>query len=339
MGISAFITKYQLKTGVLLAAVLPGVFVFSVSTGREAFLRFVFSFCCILAFWVINFGLVDFSSLWISRKRPGQLLWRILLSTLLAIIVFVGVGLADESALLLSQVKGELMHSPKAWFYLLLRISLLNGLTILIKYFYDLSAKSRRVELELETLKRENLIALHESLKQQLNPHFLFNSLTTLKSLVKQDQTQSLKFIDGLASIYRYMLVYNGRDEVTLHDEIRFLESYVGLLQIRYGDAFAVHIQIPPSILGATLPPNTLQILIENVVKHNVFSQKRPLRVRIYEEGGFLTVENNLQFKNAEETSGVGLSNINDRFLILKGKRILIGKDENSFKVSLPIAD
>jgi LytS/YehU family sensor histidine kinase len=256
-----------------------------------------------------------------------------MLSTLVSIIVFVGIGFADESRLLLSQVKGDLMYSQKAWFYLLLRISLLNGLMILIKYFYDLSAKSRRVELELETLKRENLMALHESLKQQLNPHFLFNSL------VKQDQGQSLKFIDELASIYRHMLVYNGRPEVTLDEEIRFLQSYVGLLQIRYGDAFAVSIQIPPSILDATLPPNTLQILIENVVKHNVFSQKRPLKVRIYEESGLLIVENNLQFKKAEETSGVGLNNIGNRFEILKGKGIIVEKNESSFKVSLPIGD
>jgi sensor histidine kinase YesM len=333
------ISKYQLKTGILLAAVLPGIFVFSVSSGKEALLRFIFSFCCILSFWVINFALVDFSCLWNNKKEISKLLWRIMLSTLVSIIVFVGIGFADESRLLLSQVKGDLMYSQKAWFYLLLRISLLNGLMILIKYFYDLSAKSRRVELELETLKRENLMALHESLKQQLNPHFLFNSLNTLKSLVKQDQGQSLKFIDELASIYRHMLVYNGRPEVTLDEEIRFLQSYVGLLQIRYGDAFAVSIQIPPSILDATLPPNTLQILIENVVKHNVFSQKRPLKVRIYEESGLLIVENNLQFKKAEETSGVGLSNIGNRFEILKGKGIIVEKNESSFKVSLPIGD
>jgi sensor histidine kinase YesM len=336
---SKMISKYQLKTGILLAAVLPGIFVFSVSSGKEALLRFIFSFCCILSFWVINFALVDFSCLWNNKKEISKLLWRIMLSTLVSIIVFVGIGFADESRLLLSQVKGDLMYSQKAWFYLLLRISLLNGLMILIKYFYDLSAKSRRVELELETLKRENLMALHESLKQQLNPHFLFNSLNTLKSLVKQDQGQSLKFIDELASIYRHMLVYNGRPEVTLDEEIRFLQSYVGLLQIRYGDAFAVSIQIPPSILDATLPPNTLQILIENVVKHNVFSQKRPLKVRIYEESGLLIVENNLQFKKAEETSGVGLNNIGNRFEILKGKGIIVEKNESSFKVSLPIGD
>jgi two-component system, LytTR family, sensor kinase len=333
------ISKYQLKTGAILAAVLPGIFVFSVSSGKEALLRFIFSFCCILSFWVINFALVDFSCLWNNKKETGKLLRRIMLSTLLAIVVFVVIGFADESKLLLSQVKGDLMYSPKAWFYLILRISLLNGLTILIKYFYDLSAKSRRVELELETLKRENLMALHESLKQQLNPHFLFNSLNTLKSLVKQHQGQSLKFIDELASIYRYMLVYNGRPEVTLDEEIRFLESYVGLLQIRYGDAFTVSIRIPPSILAATLPPNTLQILIENVVKHNVFSQKRPLKVRICEESGFLIVENNLQFKKTDQTSGVGLSNISNRFEILKGKGIIVEKNDLFFKVWLPIGD
>jgi len=90
--------------------------------------------------------------------------------------------------------------------------------------------------------------------------------LNSLKSLVKQDQMQSLKFIDQLASIYRYMLVHNGRTEVTLDEEICFLKSYVNLLQIRYGEAFTVDIQIPASILAATLPPNTLQVLIENVV-------------------------------------------------------------------------
>lgn len=336
---SGLIGKYQLKTGALLAAVLPGIFVFSVSSGTEALFRFVFSFCCIFSFWVINFALVDFSGLWYGKKKTGLLLRHILLSTMLAVVVFLAIGFADTSRLLLAQVKGDLIYSQKAWFYLIIRIILLNGLMILIKYFYDLAAKSRRVQSELETLKRENLIALHESLKQQLNPHFLFNSLNTLKSLVKQDQGQSLRFIDELAAIYRYMLVYNGRPEVTLDEEIRFLESYVSLLQIRYGDAFVVSIQIPATTLLATVPPNTLQILIENVVKHNVFSQKRPLKVRMYEEAGLLIVENNLQFKKADETSGVGLNNINTRFEILKGKGILVEKSESFFKVSLPIAD
>ncbi|KAA0992284.1 sensor histidine kinase [Dyadobacter aurulentus] len=336
---SKFIRKYQLKTGALLAAVLPGVFVFSGSSGSEALLRFVFSFCCIFSFWTINFALIDFSGFRESKKSARKLVLRILLSTVCAIAIFLTIGFADNSELLLSQVRGALIHSPKAWFYLILRIILLNGLVILIKYFYDVAEKSRRVQAELETLKRENLIALHESLKQQLNPHFLFNSLNTLKSLVKQDQMQSLKFIDQLASIYRYMLVHNGMTEVTLDEEICFLKSYVNLLQIRYGEAFTVDIQIPASILAATVPPNTLQLLIENVVKHNVFSQKRPLKVCIYVADGFLVVKNNLQFKKAGETSQVGLNNINNRFEILKGRGIRVEKDANHFEVLLPIAD
>lgn len=336
---SKLIRKYQLKTGALLAAVLPGIFVFSGSSGSEALLRFAFSFCCIFAFWTINFALIDFSEFRESKKGAGKLVLRILLSTICAVTIFLAIGFADSSELLLAQVRGVLKHSPKAWFYLILRIILLNGLVILIKYFYDVTQKSRRVQAELETLKRENLIALHESLKQQLSPHFLFNSLNTLKSLVKQDQEQSLKFIDQLASIYRYMLVHNGMTEVTLDEEICFLKSYVDLLQIRYGDAFTVDIRIPAGILAATVPPNTLQLLIENVVKHNVFSQKRPLKVCIDVVDGFLVVKNNLQLKKAGETSQVGLNNINNRFEILKGRGIRVEKDENHFKVLLPIAD
>jgi two-component system, LytTR family, sensor kinase len=335
------IKRYHLITGFLLATVLPGTFVFSGRIDDSLFYRFLISFLTIFSFWVIIFTMVDFSPLWIksgfiSKVRVASDICK---ATLLAITAYIVLGLLDDSRTLLSQVKGALMYSPKAWFYLLLRLALVNGLIALIKYLYDFSAEKARIQSEVETLKRENIMAMHETLKQQLNPHFLFNSLNTLKSLVKQNPTQSLSFIDELSSIYRYMLVHSGKNEVTLREEIEFVTSYLNLLKIRYGDSLIFGLSIPDNHLSSTIPPNTLQVLIENAVKHNVHSKNRPLRITIYTKDKNVVIENNLQLKAPEGfSSHVGLTNINNRYLILKGKRIIIENIDGLFKVKLPIS-
>jgi two-component system, LytTR family, sensor kinase len=339
-GISMLLKKYHLQEGILLASLLPGIFVFSSSSGAEMLNRFVLSFFCILGFWMINFYFVDFSSKWSRHHDTSDrsIVARIFIATSCAIGFYLVVGFMDTSGLLLSQVRGELIKSPKAWFYLILRISLLNSLIILIKYVYDFTEEKRRIQHQNEILKRENALAMHESLKQQMSPHFLFNSLNTLKSLVKQNPERSLYFLDELAAIYKYMLMHSGKSEVTVREEINFSKSYLNLLKIRFGSSLSIDINVPEHFLESKMPFNTLQTLIENVVKHNILSQKRPLTISLYVHSGYLIVANNLQTKKGNDaSSNVGLTNVNKRYKILYNQNILIQKSEEEFKVSLPI--
>jgi two-component system, LytTR family, sensor kinase len=333
--------KFHLREGLLLAVLLPGVFVFSSASGYEMVIRFILSFACIFGLWVINFYFVDFSPRWSKQFGTTQraIASNILIATGCSISLYLAVGFLDTSWLLLSQIKGELIRSPKAWFYLILRISLLNALIILIKYMYDFTEEKRRIQGQNEILKRENALAMHESLKQQMSPHFLFNSLNTLKSLIKQDPERSLHFLDELADIYKYMLMHNGKSEVTVGEEINFTKSYLNLLKIRFGDSLLIRIDVPDQFLQSKMPFNTLQTLIENAVKHNILSQKRPLNISLRVDSGYLIVANNLQAKKGNDaSSNVGLTNVNTRYKILYNQDIVIQKTEEAFRVSLPIA-
>ena len=336
-----FINKYHLGVGLLLAILFPGIFIFAGPDNSQILNRFTSSFLCIFSFWIANFTIVDFA--YPNGKRSNRfnlfIYERIALSSLCAIVIFLFIGFTiDQTGLLLTQISGEKLYSLRAWTFMIIRVCFFNALFILIKYFYDSNREKQRMQAEVEILKRENILALHESLKQQLNPHFLFNSLNTLKSLVRQGKNQSLVFIDELASVYRYMLSHHGKDEVTIQEEINFLTSYLNLLKLRFGESIVTRMDIPHQYFSFKMPPNTLQLLIENAVKHNVLSQSRPLHISIAVRGDYLIVENNLQIKASEDTSShVGLSNINSRYKILKGKSIIVEKDEWSFRVLLPI--
>lgn len=195
------IAKYQLKAGFLVAVLFPGIFVFSESEPSNILIRFVSSFICIFILWVVSFVLVDFRNQphQKSKRNRPNLYVRIALSFLFAIAFYLVAGFfIDHTGSLLSQVEGEQMTSFRAWFFLCLRIMLFNALILLIKYLFDSGKERQEIQMENEILRRENLNALHETLKQQVNPHFLFNSLNTLKSLVKLNSDQAVDFISEL---------------------------------------------------------------------------------------------------------------------------------------------
>lgn len=333
-----FIEKYHLKYGFLLSVVFPGIFIFQEIVPEKMIIRFVSSFLFIFCLWTVNFIFVDFSANKLKGKRSFWYL-RITLAFLITSASYILIGfLVDNTGTMLSQVRGEKFTSIKAWLFLSLRLFLLNCLVLIIKYLFDSSKEKRRVELENEVLKRENLNARHEGLKQQVNPHFLFNSLNTLKSLVKRDPVQAENFINELALVYRYMLLNHDKNMIPIRSEIDFLKSYLYLLEIRFGDSMKTEINIPDLYLENQMPPNTLQLLVENAVKHNAFSLKKPLMISVFLKDDYLIVENNLQEKNEQNaSSNMGLSNISNRYLLLKNKDILIKKNNRVFQVMLPI--
>ena len=335
-----WIHRLQLRTGIIFAIVLPGIFAFSYPIDEYIFARFLYSFAAIIAMWIVIFGLIDFRPLLQSpqRKQWSSYIPTILLTLLLTTAVYLGIGALDITGLLLMQLKGRQLYSAQAWAFLVVRLWIFCAFIIVIKYLFDTMLEKRRRERELELLRTEGLLALNESLKQQISPHFLFNSLTTLKALVKQNSPESLTFIDELSSVYRYMLSHYGKNEVTILEEIEFLKSYLLLLRIRFGDALKTEIEIPPAIHHQGIPPNTLQLLIENAVKHNVLTSRKPLHISVGVRDGYLEVSNNYQPKAPDgPSSHVGLANINNRYTLLKGREIVVERDQAHFRVRLPI--
>jgi LytS/YehU family sensor histidine kinase len=174
-------------------------------------------------------------------------------------------------------------------------------------------------------------------LKNQVNPHFLFNSFNALSNLVYEDPDKAVKFIKQLSEVYRYVLDTRDREVVSLEEELRFLQSYIYLQKIRFAEKLTIDIQLEN--VNSQIAPLALQILVENAIKHNIVSEDDPLQVKIYPDNGFIAVENNLQKKSmgVEPSAGVGLENICRRYEFLSDKKVEILEDTDRFLVKLPI--
>ena len=220
-----------------------------------------------------------------------------------------------------------------------IRFTILISTIQIIKYMFEVSEEKQAILVENEKLKRENLNAQFQALKQQVNPHFLFNSLNTLKSLVKVNDASSEEFIIRLSEVYRYILQKNQSDMVSVQEELNILNAYVFLLKSRFGENLQVSINIDDSVLdNLYLPPFTMQLLIENATKHNIASQSRPLHFDVFSKGEILVVRNNLQPKiYVEDSTGFGLKNIDLRYKYLCDKGIEIVKNSTEFIVELPL--
>ncbi|HEY3429278.1 MAG TPA: histidine kinase, partial [Cyclobacteriaceae bacterium] len=195
----------------------------------------------------------------------------------------------------------------------------------------------RRSAVEAERYQKESMAATYESLKNQVNPHFLFNSMNALTNLVYEDQDKAANFIKQLSEVYRYVLDTRDREVVPLEEELKFLRSYIYLQQIRFGSKLSIDLTL--NGLDSRVAPLALQMLIENAVKHNEVSEENPLHVKVYSEGNFIVVENNLQTKSrmGESSPGVGLENICKRYAFLSNEKVKIEQSDTRFLVRLPI--
>ena len=192
-----------------------------------------------------------------------------------------------------------------------------------------------------EALARENVQSQLEALKSQLDPHFLFNSLNTLSFLI-DDNKPAQKYLEHLADVYRYVLVSRQKDMVSLQEEMDFVNAYIYLNKIRFRENLMLESYISPKNLDKKIIPLSLQMLVENAIKHNIVSKEKPLTITIsdimLEDKGYLVVENNFQEKKTfEKSTKVGLQNISNRYQLLTSKLILIEKNERFFRVELPL--
>jgi sensor histidine kinase YesM len=210
---------------------------------------------------------------------------------------------------------------------------------LLAQMGYFLLNRWRFSLVELEKFKKENAEARFETLRSQVNPHFLFNSLNTLSSLIYRDQEKAGMFVRELSDVYRYILDKRDTELVTLNEELAFVRSYINLLRLRFEENLQIDLDIPDHFRTRLIAPITLQLLVENAVKHNVISKGKPLSVRIYTENdGYVVVSNNLQIKEVtSSSSAMGLENIRKRYSFLSDKALQIHKDENTFLVRIPL--
>lgn len=196
----------------------------------------------------------------------------------------------------------------------------------------------RQLAIEKEKMEKEVINSKYEVLKSQVNPHFLFNSLNVLTSLVYKDADLSASFIKKLADVYRYVLDVKDRQVVDLKEELAFIESYAFLLKMRHSTGLNIDIHTD-QLNGEQVAPLSLQMLVENAVKHNRISHDEPLNIVIDRAGDFIQVKNNLQRKQniREKTPEVGLQNIIARYQFLSDKEIQVEDDGSFFKVKLPL--
>ncbi|GAB3711904.1 hypothetical protein GCM10027592_49950 [Spirosoma flavus] len=202
---------------------------------------------------------------------------------------------------------------------------------------YDLRAWQYAYE-QNEQLKKNKLKHQLDTLKAQINPHFLFNSLNSLSMLIHDNPKQAEAFVDEISSVYRYLLRANDQALTTLAQEIQFIKSYFQLLKTRYGTSINLRIDVADGCLDCLIPPLTLQLLVENAVKHNIMLPSSPLVVEITIQGRSLVVQNNLQRKNTPVLSNqVGLANISTKYRLLGQTNISIREDNGQFTVVLPL--
>ncbi|MFP9112998.1 sensor histidine kinase [Flavobacterium sp. RHBU_3] len=334
--------KYRISTGAIISlfigllAFLPVVamereFTTTIIVVNAATI-FLYSICC----WMFNMFLITSGNL---PKMLDNNWLKIIISFIVAFIA---------SYLLLYKVRDQ--FGPDTLFSLrqafrsrplvsatLFRGSFVNAFLYFLGYILHLNTQNQLALIENEKLKHENLEARLFVLRQQLSPHFLFNSLGILNTLTTDAAVQ--KYIIQLSHIYRYLLAGHESHLSLLRKEIEFINAYLYIIQERFENGLQVKLDVNPGLFDKQLPPAALQLLIENAIKHNVVSESQPLEVHIYTEDGYIVVANTLNRKlyDAPEEGGTGLYNIAERYRLLSGRNIIIEQTHTHFTVKLPL--
>lgn len=255
------------------------------------------------------------------------------------IIRMILTGYSDMQAIVDAINKGKIYYYiTKPWKFEELKLILDNALET-----YSLRAKNEQLEAEKQALlfktlqqEKEHIISQYETLKAQIDPHFLFNCLNTLSSLIVSDQQGALRFTALFAKMYRKLLEYGDQQLVSLEKELEFIDTYLFLQKTRFGEHLNIQKDIPDT--RYSLPPFSLQLLVENAIKHNVISEENPLEITIKSGVDTLEVSNKINFRpSGEFSTGIGLTNLNQRYQLLLSKGIVCTADGGVFKVVIPL--
>lgn len=300
------------------------------STLREYSLIALFTLIMWILLWRGNSILTDFVDSKVSwYKYPTKRLVVGLLATILYTIIAVITAMIS-----FERVFDFNFGNSFVWtIYFSVIITIIISLILHSREFL---LRGRQATLDKEIHQKESIQAKYEALKSQISPHFLFNSLNALTNLVYEDQDKAAKFIKQLSEVYRYVLDTREKEVVSIAEEKRFLESYLFLQQIRFGEKLKLDVDLAET--RTLVAPLVLQMLVENAIKHNVVSEDDPLHIRIFERDGYIVVENNLQRKSvlADNSPGLGLDNIARRYEFLSDKKVEVSEN-GKFTVKLPI--
>lgn len=217
---------------------------------------------------------------------------------------------------------------------------LLIACTVALFYRFRMNKQKQILNLETkaESLEKEKTLVQYESLKQHLNPHFLFNSLTSLRSLIRTDARTATSFLDGMSKVYRYVLRSGEQELVRLQDELDFVETFVKLQKIRFNEGLDVRITVPESYFNKYIAPVTLQNLVENAIKHNTADKDSPLLITIFIDNGYVVVKNNKQLYRVVETSNKkGLASLQTLYRYYSDNPVILNEDGQSFTVKIPL--
>ena len=291
-----------------------------------------------LFMWVdmLFYVVVAMLLLWIMttpmrRERWGYV-WRLLLCLgLLLLFYFVAPQLTRRGDIVITATARSIFNPM-----LVLKLSVTYVIAVFYGKIYQMHYKQQEIEVENERLKNENLTWQYNTLVNQVNPHFLFNSLSMLVREEKKED--ALVYIDQMSDTYRYIIQDGTAEMTTVESELHFLEAYKYLLEIRYAGKLHVEVEVDRALYGHKLPPLSIQPLIENAVKHNTITSAHPMTIRITTEEGYIVVANTIQPKlEAEESTGIGLSNLSHRYELLTGRTVRVENDGRTFTVKLPI--
>lgn len=235
-----------------------------------------------------------------------------------------------------------IFQSPSGSTVIWLTVLIIVVCVIFITNIYEkvlLVKQGEKEKLRAEQLESAKLLAELEALKNQIDPHFMFNALNTVSYLIETDKEKARKFIENLADVYRYILKSKERDLVLLRDEIDFMKAYAALLKLRYEDAFLLRMKLGKNTGSEFLiPPVSLMVAVENAVKHNELSSKKRLTLHICQENNKLLIYNKISLKNSiKNSTRTGLKNLGERYLKTTGEQIEVVNSGTTFKLLLPL--
>ncbi len=291
----------------------------------------------------IGHGLIMTSGIWIGcliivqylwHKFPWEfypvkhLIWELVLITAWTILYSYTLFIIERWTGIFVHVE-DLFMEVVVTLLITYLITAIHELVFFYKQWKHHFSKSVRLE-------KDNIQAKYETLKTQINPHFLFNSLNSLTNLVEDNET-AVKYIGDLSDFFRYMLSSRDKELVLVREEINLLKKYIHLQESRFKNNLDIEVDVPESYYHYAIPPLVLQMLVENSIKHNIISRDKPLKVSVRTEGERLVVENNLQKKSGISSTGQGLRNITDRYKLFTVCDVEIAETAAVFKVVIPL--
>lgn len=272
----------------------------------------------------------------LNFKNGMQILIISLIITLpiIALVYYLAIFVFSDTIYFVMQYKPEIMFRMDFF-----RASIFCLTLIIFNLFYHSMMQKRDIEQKMNQLSKELMTSKYKSLKSQISPHFLFNSLNTLTSLMYEDRDLASDFVTRLATCYRYILDNREEDLVSLEKELNFLDSFIFMMNVRHENALSIDIDVPKNAGESMVPTLSLQMLMENALKHNYYSKEKPLKIKITTVGKLaIVVKNTLRKRELEEESThLGISNIKKRYSFYSNQEVTVEVKNDYFMVTMPL--